>query len=294
MMVCLTEPLVDNHRVYKIDIETSLSKWSVVKRFSEFIDLDKKLREEFNSQMANIIKMPKKKLFDSISIETCSERLSILSIYVSDLSQIDVIVSSQILSRFLRTDVFLESYVDLIEGDEIRELECRASKLEEKINSLYRINNKNQSEVSEIYNKFIESDISIDTLKKKMNAFISNLKRVSLNRSNIREKKAQLVSDIDNIKNNYTNIYQILFSNKDKIWRKISSIGIINDDICLLSGDLNNISRSMDLIGNRANSIEITELSNLIKNIRDKSDDLIELITQSSAGGADDALSAFS
>ena len=268
-------PFNDIHYIYKVDIETPFSSWSVIKRFSQFIDIDKELRTDYNNEMKNIIDIPKKKMFNSLDLDITRQRASTLTLYLSEISQNDNLIQSQIIARFLRSDVYLESYIDLVEGDELREVKLRADNLIEKSNLLLKTCNENQNEIMNSHEQYNNCEKEITDLKKKLDNSVKNLERLSFIRSKNREIKAEIVASLKIMIENYKNINQILTINKDKIWKRIINMTMINEDIVFLSTNINRLGESLDKISPRATSSDINDIRSQFNILKKKSDNLI-------------------
>ena len=272
-------PFSDIHYVYKVDVETPFSSWSVIKRFSQFLEIDKELRNDFASEMNEIVNLPKKKLMGSLDPDIKSERATVLNVYLSEISKENAITKSQTIARFLRSDVYLESYIDLVEGDELREIKLRADKLLEKSNNLLNYCNENQSEISNTYEQFNKCEQDINTLKKKLDNTIITLDRLSFLRSKNREVKAELLSNLNSSVENYKNISQLLNVSKYNIWKRISNMSFIKEDLMSLSASINTLAESLNKVAPRANSSDINDIRTIVKNLKNKSDKIIVDIT---------------
>jgi hypothetical protein len=273
-------PFNDTHYVYQVKIETPFSSWSVIKRFSQFIDMDKELREDYCNEMIEIIDLPKKKMFNSLDFNIKNQRANTLSIYLSEISRDDVLRKSQIISRFLRSDIYLESYIDLVEGDELREVKLRAEKLIEKSNLLLQTCNENQNEIMNTHEQFKNCEKDITDLKKKLDNSIISLERLSFLRSKNREIKAEITSNLHLMIENYKNITQILTVNKDKIWKRITNMSLINEDLVKISSNINTLGESLDKISPRATSSDINDLRNHVNILKKMSDSVLSSIHQ--------------
>ena len=280
MKISVVEPpFNDTHYVYKVDIETAFSNWSVIKRFSQFIEVDKELQNDFSFEMKEIIKLPKKKIFNSLDYDVKSERASTLGIYLSEISKDEKIMKSQTIARFLRSDVYLESYIDLVEGDELRELKLRSDNLLEKTRNLLQNCNENQIEISNTYEQFNSCESDIKELKNKLDSLIRHLERVSFLRSKNREIKSDIISNLNCLTENYKNLNQILNVNKENIWKKITNMSLIKDDLTTLSISINRLNESLDNYSPRASSSDINDIRTKFKILKEKSDIILSQIT---------------
>jgi hypothetical protein len=272
-------PFNDIHFIYKVDIETPFSSWSVIKRFNQFIDIDKEFRTEFSEEMKKIIDLPKKKMFNSLDSDITKQRANTLTLYLSEISQNEILNKSQIIARFLRSDVYLESYIDLVEGDELREVKLRADNLIEKANLLLKTCNENQNEIMNTHDQYSQCEENIINLKKNLDSSVRTLERLSFLRSNNREIKAEVKSNLNTIIENYKNINQILTINKDKVWKRIINISLLNEDLIFLSTKINRLGETLDNISSRATSSDINDIKNQINILKKKSDTLLSEIS---------------
>jgi len=237
--------------------------------------MDKELREDYCNEMIEIIDLPKKKMFNSLDFNIKNQRANTLSIYLSEISRDDVLRKSQIISRFLRSDIYLESYIDLVEGDELREVKLRAEKLIEKSNLLLQTCNENQNEIMNTHEQFKNCEKDITDLKKKLDNSIISLERLSFLRSMNREIKAEITSNLHLMIENYKNINQILTVNKDKIWKRITNMSLINEDLVKISSNINKLGESLDKISPRATSSDINDIRNQVNILKKKSDSVL-------------------
>ena len=109
--------------------------------------------------------------------------------------------------------------------------------------------------------------------------FVENLERLSFIRSKNREIKAEIVASLKIMIENYKNINQILTINKDKIWKRIINISLLNEDFIFLSTKINRLGETLDNISTRATSSDIHDIKSQINILKKKSDNLLSEIS---------------
>ena len=98
-------------------------------------------------------------------------------------------------------------------------------------------------------------------------------------RSKNREVKAELLSNLNSSVENYKNISQLLNVSKYNIWKRISNMSFIKEDLMSLSVSINTLAESLNKVAPRANSSDINDIRTIVKNLKNKSDKVIVDIT---------------
>ena len=125
------------------------------------------------------------------------------------------------------------------------------------------------------HEQFKKCEKDITDLKKKLDDSIRTLERLSFLRSKNREIKAEIISNLHLMIENYKNIYQILTVNKDKIWKRITNMSLINEDLVKISSNINTLGESLDKISPRATSSDINDIRNHVNILKKKSDSVL-------------------
>ncbi len=125
------------------------------------------------------------------------------------------------------------------------------------------------------HEQFKNCEKDITDLKKKLDNSIISLERLSFLRSKNREIKAEITSNLHLMIENYKNINQILTVNKDKIWKRITNMSLINEDLVKLSSNINKLGESLDKISPRATSSDINDIRNQVNILKKKSDSVL-------------------
>jgi len=90
------------HTAYIFDVRTSNGEqWKVSRRYSEFLDLDTKLRQMFGKPTRPFPPLPKKQIVGSQSEKVVEERQRMLALYLQAVLDNKILSSTSEVKRFI-------------------------------------------------------------------------------------------------------------------------------------------------------------------------------------------------
>lgn len=122
-----------NKRHYLIEITDEVTVWSVEKRYQEIYDLKKHLSEKNNFKFTSF---PSKCLVNSYRADILSYRLTGFKTFFGIISQHTHMLQSEAIKNFIRTNIYLETFENIRQADQLRDSFIKSKDLEIKVASL--------------------------------------------------------------------------------------------------------------------------------------------------------------
>ena len=123
----------NNKRNYLIEITDEVTVWCIEKRFQEIFILKEDLAKKFSYKFTSF---PKKQITNSYSDETLKNRLDGFSIFFGIISQHQFMTNSEIFRNFVRSNIYLETYENIRQADQLRDSFIKSKELEVRIGCL--------------------------------------------------------------------------------------------------------------------------------------------------------------
>lgn len=163
-----------NKKCYLVEITDEGSVWSVLKRYRQFYELKKHLNNKYDIHLPEF---PKRRLYDSYKESTLVHRVSLLQKFLDYLSSNTTIIKEDPLTkRFIRSDIYLESYEELKLADNLRNSFSASTELEGKISLLLEEGEFLKQELDSLVEKHQILTKNIIEMKERNSAQIDSLK----------------------------------------------------------------------------------------------------------------------
>ncbi len=120
-------------RYYLIEITDEVTVWCVEKRFKELYLLKEALSKKFNYKFTSF---PKKRLTYSYRSDILNQRLTGFNLFFGTIANLNYMLGSDIFQNFIRSNVYLETYENIRQADQIRDSFVKSKELQHKVASI--------------------------------------------------------------------------------------------------------------------------------------------------------------
>ncbi len=186
-----------NKRNYLIEITDEVTVWCIEKRYQEIYDLKEELSKKY---LFKFTSFPKKKLRDSYTEKTLKDRIEGFTTFFGLISQNTFMLTSSIFKNFIRSNIYLETYENIREADQLRDSFSKSKELEVKIISLLDDCNFLEDEITSLSSK---NSILTKNIKEIQGKNIENLnlfhqaKDLKLQSTREKNKSIEHIKDLD-------------------------------------------------------------------------------------------------
>lgn len=146
-------------RMFLIEIRDEVTVWSVEKRFSEIYNLKESITELFKYRFN---KYPKKRFVHHYRDDVLQNRLDGINTFFLTIGQRKDMYDSQVFQNFIRSNIYLETYENLRQADELRNSFIKSKELELRTQGLLDDCNFLNDEITALQGK---NDILIRNIK---------------------------------------------------------------------------------------------------------------------------------